>query len=771
MPIRGFILQATYRIEARRPVVHLYGRLENGDPFLVRDDREIPHFYVASRHRSRARQLDARSLVPSRFRAMDGTPLVRVNLRIPSDTPALRDRLIDHRIPCFEADIPFATRFLINHGIRGALQIDGDGRRVPGLGWVYRNPNLAPANWTPRLSILSLDIETDPGGKTVFSVALHGCGTSEVLLLDPDGGESAGGAVCFRREEEFLRAFCGRVRELDPDVLTGWNVVDFDLRVLDRLSRSCGVPLQLGRVREPMRLRPSRSPWANLEARIPGRVVADGIHVLRGSFVRLQRYSLDFAARQVLGEGKTLHGADRPAEIMESFHNDRERFVLYNRTDARLALEILEKLKLMDLAVERSRLTGLPIDRVSGSIAAFDFRYLTELHKRRIAAPSVGAVSSPGSSPGGHVLEPDPGLYEQVLVFDFKSLYPSLIRTFQIDPLGYLPQPRPDQDPIVAPNGASFRREPGVLTQLLNHLFPRREAAKAAGDQVASHAIKILMNSFYGVLGTPACRFYRPELAAAITTFGREILLWSRDRFRQYGFRVIYGDTDSLFVLSGEQTTAEAQARGEELARRLNRDLESHVLEKWRVNSRLELEMERLYRKFFIPATRQGGRGARKRYVGFVGDGPGSEVVFTGMEVVRSDWTELARRVQKELYRKLFTEEDARPYLRDTVARLRAGRLDHLLVYSKMLGKPLKEYRSTTPPHVAAARKMAGKPGRRISYLMTLAGPEPAGETTADIDREHYVRKQVRPVAQPVLGHLGLKFEKVIGDDRQLELF
>lgn len=771
MPIRGFILQATYRIESRRPVVHLFGRLENGDPFLVRDDRETPHFYIASRHRTRARHLGAQSLIPSRFRAMDGSSLVRVNLRVPSATPGLRDRLIGHHIPCHEADIPFATRFLINRGIRGSLEIDGEGRRVPGPGWVYQNPGLAPANWTPRLSILSLDIETGPGGRTVFSVALHGCGTSEVLLLDPDGGESAGGAVRFRRKEDFLRAFCGRVRELDPDILTGWNVVGFDLRVLDRLGRSCRVPLQLGRGREPMRLRPSRSPWANLEARIPGRVVADGIHLLRGSFVRLERYSLDFAARQVLGEGKTLHGADRPAEIVESFRNDRERFVRYNRTDARLALEILEKLKLIDLAVERSRLTGLPIDRVSGSIAAFDFRYLTELHRRRIAAPSVGAASSSAPSPGGHVLEPDPGLFEQVLVFDFKSLYPSLIRTFQIDPLGYLPRPEPDQDPIVAPNGAAFRRKPGILTHLLNHLFPRREAAKAAGDQVASHAIKILMNSFYGVLGTPACRFYRPQLAAAITTFGREILLWSRDRFRDYGFRVLYGDTDSLFVLSGERTTSAAQTRGEELARRLNRDLTSHVLEKWRVESRLELELERLYRKFFIPATRQGGRGARKRYVGFVGDGPDAEVVFTGMEVVRSDWTELARRVQKELYRRLFTETDVGPYLRETVARLRAGQLDDLLVYNKTLGKPLTEYKSTTPPHVAAARKMSGKPGRRISYLMTLAGPEPVGETTADIDREHYVRKQVRPVALPVLGHVGLKFKKVIGDDRQLELF
>ena len=110
--------------------------------------------------------------------------------------------------------------------------------------------------------------------------------------------------------------------------------------------------------------------------------------------------------------------------------------------------------------------------------------------------------------------------------------------------------PGPGDDPIVAPNGAAFRRQPGILTQILDELFPRREAAKAVGDRVASQAIKILMNSFYGVLGTPACRFHNPELANAITSFGREVLLWSKARIESFGKRVLYGDTDSLFVES-----------------------------------------------------------------------------------------------------------------------------------------------------------------------------------------------------------------------------
>ena len=234
------------------------------------------------------------------------------------------------------------------------------------------------------------------------------------------------------------------------------------------------------------------------------------------------------------------------------------------------------------------------------------------------------------------MIHPEPGLYPNVLVFDFESLYPNLIRTFEIDPLGYRPGPEPGEDLIVAPNGASFRRQTGVLTQLLEELLPRRTAAKASGDQVTSHAIKILMNSFYGVLGTPACRFHSPRLAGAITSFGRTLLRWSKERLESYGFQVIYGDTDSLFVLSRKEQAEEALTLGQDLAEKLNSDLAAHIQQTWRVKSHLKLQFEKLYRKLHIPTTRQGGAGARKRYVGLVGEGDSEELVFTGMEVVRA---------------------------------------------------------------------------------------------------------------------------------------
>jgi DNA polymerase-2 len=769
---RGFILQPTYRLESGRPVVHLFGRIETGEPFLVRDRRAVPHFYVEAADAARARALGAVRTFPTDQRTLAGAPVVRVEVTAPADTPPLRDRLTAAGIPTCEADVRFAMSYLIDRGIRGALSIAGEGHHRPGVGLVFDEPDVTPADWTPALAVLSLDIETDPGARRLLSAALHGCGVSEVLLLTPPGWSAPEGACSFETETDLLVALARRVREIDPDVILGWNVVDFDLATLARLAERRHVALELGRGAGKLRIRPSNGPRAAAQASVPGRVVLDGIQLLRGAFVRMDDYGLDAVARSVLGEGKTLAGEGKAAEILRLFREDRGRFVEYNRTDARLALAVVEKLRLVELAVERSRLTGLPLDRVAGSIAAFDFLYLSDLRRRRIVAPSVRAVPVAEPQEGGHVLEPAPGLFRHVAVLDFKSLYPSLIRTFEIDPLN-LVRPEAGQaepDPIVAPSGAAFRRQKAILGTLLDDLMPRREAARRAGEGTKSHALKILMNSFYGVLGTPACRFYDPRLANAITGFGREMLLWCRERIEREGRRVLYGDTDSLFVESGAADPDAARAFGEQLAAALSRDLATHVRSRWRVESRLELVFDRLYLRLCLPAMRQDAAGARKRYAGLVADGRASRVVFTGMEAVRSDWTALAKEVQRELYRRLFTDEPVAPYLREVVARLRAGELDDRLVYRKTLRKAPESYTATTPPHVAVARRTGRRRGK-IAYVVTVAGPRPPEGAREALDYDHYVRKQVGAVAEPVLALLGLDLEEILGERRQLRLF
>ena len=396
-------------------------------------------------------------------------------------------------------------------------------------------------------------------------------------------------------------------------MLTGWNVIDFDLTVLQRVAARVNHPFSLGREPGALRLRKAEGYFGSGQASIPGRLVLDGIDLLRGAFVRMDEYSLDAVAREVLGEGKAVAGdvRDRVAEIMHNYEQDLPAFALYARTDARLAFDILNKLDLIRLAFARSQLTGMTPDRVAASIASFDFLYLTELERLGIVAPTVRVDDERvhAAQQGGHVLEPVTGLHRNVWVFDFKSLYPSIIRTLNIDPLSYVERPSPGAD-LIQTAGGAFCRAPAILPRMLDELFPRREAAKKAGDNVASNAIKILMNSFYGVLGAPSCRFYNTALVNAITGTGRELLLWSKAWFEAAGFKVLYGDTDSLFVQSGAEDPDRAQERGRGLAVELNGELGRYVQERWRVGSRLELEFEKLYLKLFLPegSSQHAGR-------------------------------------------------------------------------------------------------------------------------------------------------------------------
>jgi DNA polymerase II len=777
--VRGFILQASYRVVPhaggrRIPVVHLYGRLETGDTFLVRDDRQRPHFFIPAAAAERVAGLQGPEPRRSNKRSFGGSRVSMIEVDTPPEVPDIRDRLHAAGIETFEADVRFAMRYLIERGIKGGCEIEGDASAGAGVAWEFDNPSLRPADVKVEPRVLSFDIETNPRNERLLAISMYAPGIDEVLIVD--GSDRAMPQHARRCADEFsaLDAFCKRLLHFDPDVLTGWNIVDFDLSVLQRIAARVGHPFLLGRDPGATRIRKAQGYFGSGQASIPGRVVLDGIDLLRGAFIRMDDYSLDAVAREVLGEGKAISGdvQDRVAEITHNYRHDLAAFALYARTDARLAYEILARLDVVHLAFARSQLTGMTPDRVAASIASFDFLYLSELWKLGIVAPTVGTGDAPSgvAQQGGHVLEPVTGLHQNVWVFDFKSLYPSLIRTFNIDPLSYVAEPAPDADLIRTPVGA-FAREPAILPGMLDDLFPRREAAKQNGDAVASHAIKILMNSFYGVLGTSACRFYNPALANSITGTGKEILLWSKRWFEAQGFTVLYGDTDSLFVKSPEGDPAQMLERGGGLASALNTDLDAHVREQWRVQSRLELRCEKLYLKLFLPHSRNSTRGASKRYAGLRHGGGLDDVEFVGMEVVRRDWTALARQVQRELYQRLFTGQPVDAYLAEIVQRVRAGLLDEALVYRKNLRKHADDYTATTPPHVVAARKSALPEGRLISYVMTSAGPEPLDNIRHPLDREHYVLKQVKPVAEPVLETLGLDFERVIGDSRQIDLY
>jgi DNA polymerase elongation subunit (family B) len=587
---------------------------------------------------------------------------------------------------------------------------------------------------------------------------------------------------------------------------------------------------------------------------VDGRVVLDGLALLRGAFIRLEDYKLETAAQSILGRGKLMVGEERGAEIEDAYRTDPARLVAYNLNDARLVTDILDRTGIVELAVNRSLVTGMPLDRVSATIASVDSLYLAGVRARGRVAPSVQAEAKEARITGGYVMESRPGLYRNILVFDFKSLYPSIIRTFNIDPLTFAggwdsagaggavrgsaeadepgeasdprrrgqsnlagapePPPQPGQpgqpvrpggrgsphlqtparattgaaaremggdrrprlgndDLIHAPNGAAFRRLPcGVLPELVATLGERRAAARQAGNTVATHAIKILMNSLYGVLGAGSSRLFHPEVANAVTHLGQWVIRGAASHAERLGYRVIYGDTDSLFLDAGMDDPQAALVVAGELRAAIDREVGARVRAEFGCESFLELEFEKLYRRFLLPEVRGGDVGSKKRYAGLlVGEDGTERIEFVGLEAVRRDWSAVSKRFQRELVDLVFHDRPVEAYVREFLAALRAGALDDLLVYKKAIRKSLDAYTETTPPHVKAARKLGDRAGRIVAYVITRAGPEPVGMTTAPPDYDHYVEHQLEPIGDAVLRFLGLEFADVAGTRRQLRLF
>jgi DNA polymerase-2 len=486
-------------------------------------------------------------------------------------------------------------------------------------------------------------------------------------------------------------------------------------------------------------------------------------------------FSLEAVSQRVLGEGKLVKssGEEKIAALEKLYAEDPGQFALYCLKDAELVMRILDRTGLFRLTVARAGLTAVSLDKAWTSVVSFERIYGMELRRLGIAPPFPDQNRDVSGAAGGTVLDSLAGLFNNVAVFDFRSLYPTIMLTFNIDPLcharsGFTP------DPLVAPNGAAFSREPGPLPGLIARYFAERRKALDRGNETAAQVYKILMNCFYGVLGTRSCRYGRTELAGAITSFAKKWLYFSRDWFRSRGYRVLYGDTDSLFVetrLTDERGHEYFSRFCGELAAALNRDLEERIRDEYRCRSVIELRFEKAYRRLLLPplrnrtgeaagegneaAPQSAPRGRAKGYGGYLIGTDGRETVeVKGMEAVRSDVTALARRLQLELLELVFSgegEDSFRSKVRETLEDLEAGKLDNELVYRKRLSRPPEHYTASTPPQVKAARALGWK-GRRgtVEYVWTGAGAEPLSLPHQALDYRHYAQAQVLPVAKSI---------------------
>lgn len=696
----------------------------------------------------------------------------------------------DADIPLFEADIRPEQRYLIERFV--ALDVAFLGR------FLVTNRFLAPPSdsieahslpvfiaerakciaplTTVHLRCISLDFECSFEG-LLYSVALYGQHSGQDRLKQPYEkvimvGDAEPNAPCYIEwvadEAALIHRLIAWFDEFDPDFIIGWSVVSFDLALLSRRALLHHIPLTIGRGGAKLSWKVDNK-FRPETLVLPGRVVLDGIDWLKAAFYHFERFSLEFVSRQLLGEGKAIHNVDnRVTEIDRLFAQNKSALAHYNLTDSRLVWDIFSHTQLWDFALARAELTGLELGRVGASVAAFNHLYLPHLHRAGYVAPSAPA-SDGIESPGGYVMDSVPGLYKHILVFDFKSLYPSIIRTFLIDPKGLIEGLQlPESECVAGFLGGRFSRHQPILPKLIQSLTEQREKAKLEQNAPLSQAIKIIMNSLYGVLGSQGCVFHDAKLASSITMRGHQIMKQTRAWIEAQGYQVIYGDTDSTFVwLGSAPDLTDIDRLGKALADDINTLWRAKIRDEYQIESFLELQFERHYEQFFMPTLRGSLEGSKKRYVGAWRNARNElELIFKGMEQVRSDWSPLARQVQESLYERMFNQRDISDYLKTVFAGLLAGERDDELVFRKRMRRNIEDYTAKSSPHVRVARQLCdltgdasfGKRGAQIDYVMTVNGPESIQHRSSQIDYQYYIDKQIKPIAEPVFSIMKLSY-------------
>ena len=769
--LRAFLLTRQWRDTPDGLELSFWAASERGPLRLVLDREEavcfveretMPGNGATAGLRCRRRALDLATL--------EGMPVDALYFRRQRDLVEARDLLRARGVATCESDLKPADRFLMERFVTAGLAARGEVAQRAGH-LEMRNPAIRRDDYRTTLRWVSLDIETAGLDGALYCIALHAPEDERVLIVSEHPVHCDDAAVeSFPNEGALLSRLFAWFAEHDPDLVLGWNVVGFDLDFIARRCRRLRMGFDIARGGERSAILQPGSASGTHVARIPGRVVLDGIDTLRTAFWSFESFELENVAREMLGRGKRIEPTgDRVAEIVRLYEQDRPRLAAYNIEDCRLVAEIVDKAGLVEFSMRRAELTGLGMDRQGGSVAAFDNLYLPRLHRAGRVAPDVVDARSGEGSPGGYILDSKPGLYDNVLVLDFKSLYPSIIRTFGIDPCALH---APGEDRIDGFQGASFAREGAILPELVRSIWEERDRAKERGDAAMSQATKILMNSFYGILGASGCRFHDARLASSITRRGHEIIRRTRDLIEQGGETVIYGDTDSLFVLLGPGVeAAAARERGSAIANRLDEWWRRTVESEHRLDSFLEIEFETHFLKFLMPTVRGDVTGSKKRYAGLASTGDGGhDLVFRGLESVRTDWTPLARAFQRELFRRVFLGEPFEPYVRDTLEAMLAGEHDDALVYRKRLRQSVEEYTRNVPPHVQAARKL-GRNVRWVRYVITASGPEPVevGRPLPRPDYDHYRERQLAPAADGLLHFLDTSFGAIT--DRQMAIF
>lgn len=700
--------------------IHLFGKTQDGKSVAVKYLGFEPYFYFVEPDSKDSQDFILHMLGgDDRVKRVESTIELlykgemrkcrRVVATFPWLVPDIRRTIMDRGAIVLAADIPFHFRFMYDMNLGSCVRVIGEEFSDPR----YKTDVAVKAErfepiraFHPKLTILSFDVETSLKEEKIFCLCcVVKKGDKSIGKQFPGDGD----------ERKMIEQFTKYIEEVDPDVITGYNIDGFDIPQLVKRAKATGLPpLNWGRYPGELSQYNNRFWWTE------GRIIIDAWWAVK-KLLKPKQETLNAVAKQILGEEK--RDVD-PKKMDDEWKGDREKVMKYCEWDASLALKVLEKVAILQRSMDLATVSMLPLDDiVNGTTSQFvDSILIREADKQKVAVPmTMRSGEEVETIEGGYVLDMQPGLYHWVLTLDFRSMYPSMIISKNICFTTLSPN-----GTIVSPTGAKFLdatvRE-GLLPRILRRLMDERASTKKAMKDAKiqdekqyydglQEAIKILMNSFYGVMASAFYRFTDPKIGASITSFAREATKDLIKKLENEGLKVIYSDTDSVFFLSPHADMEKSVKLGQEIAERFS-------------SGGMVLEFEKIMEPFF-------SHGMKKRYVGRM-VWPRQELVVRGYEMRRTDSFDLQSEVLSDVFERVLSGDNQGvvTYVRGVVEDLVKGRIDpSRLVISRSVKEESQYKSSESMINVRVFKKLKELgyevvPGMKVSWVVTDSKASP----------------------------------------------
>jgi DNA polymerase I len=776
MKITFWLLDVNYEVKNNIPEVWLWGIDDSGKRVLVIDRNFVDYFYALVEEGVDAAKIveeirKEQNLFIMKLEVVErkffGKPVntIKVYCKDPDvmQKYAKALRKLEGVKDCLEDDIRYSMRYLIDnnvvpcgwHEIEATEEKNTGDVQVDKVYMAKSYPKLLEKAETPQLKILGFSTicysregspKPDRNPVIIISVATNS-GEEKQFMTDED-----------KNDKPVLEAFINYVRKLDPDIIVGYGVNGQDWPYLNERCKRLGLQLHVDRAGT----EPHTSVYGHVS--ITGRTNID-LFDFADEFPEVKVKTLQNLA-DYLGvmkiENRTVIEDVDFADYWDD-KNKRETLKKFSLENTHCVMGIAEAI--LDFAMQLSNLVGLPLDHVGTAAVGFRVEWFLIKHAQKIGELVPKRIEQPYRPyVGAIVLKPEPGLHENIAALDFKSMYPNLMITYNLSPDTYLPpkEPAPPCGFYEAPEVKHrFRKEPaGFYKEVLSYLINVRDEIRSRMKKISPEsveyrvldarqkAVKVITNASYGYAGWVGARWYIKPVAEAATAWGRHTILNAIDIAKRDGLKVVYGDTDSIFL---KHETEKIEKLSKEIEEKLG----------------LEIKPDKVYVRIFFTE-------AKKRYAGLLPDG---QLDIVGLEVIRGDWAVAAKKVQEKVLEIILKEQSpkkAAKFVQQFIYELRQKRVPYRdLIIWKTLTKPPEEY-EIKASHVEVAKMLAEKGwklsvGDKVGYVAVVGTGrlyervKPYMFATYDeVDTEYYVSKQVVPAAARILESFGITAEQLL---------